>query len=159
MPALKNQRRERFARLLAAGKTAVAAYAEAGYSPSDSNGAWLARKEQISGRVAELSNQALEREQKIVAVAAERAAVTRESLMEMAAETYRRATEAGQHAAATAALKELGVLSGKRIERMERGGPGEFQWLENLSMEELHALADGELDIESYRQNETRSVN
>jgi hypothetical protein len=61
--------------------------------------------------------------------------------------------------AAVQALKEIGVLSGIRIERSERGQPGEYDFLEKLSVEELHALAEGELDIESYRQNTNRSVN
>jgi hypothetical protein len=43
MPVLKNPRHERFAQLLASGKTAKDAYALAGYRPSESNGAWLSR--------------------------------------------------------------------------------------------------------------------
>ena len=82
MPALRNIRHERFAQLLASGKTAKDAYALAGYKPSESNGAWLARKEEISSRVADLNNQALEREQKTAAVAAERAAITRQGLID-----------------------------------------------------------------------------
>jgi hypothetical protein len=35
--------------------------------------------------------------------------------------------------AAVAAIKEKGVLSGKRIERSERGEPGEFDWMERAS--------------------------
>jgi hypothetical protein len=35
----------------------------------------------------------------------------------------------------------------------------EFDWVERLSADELQVLADGRLDIESYRQNENRSVN
>ena len=57
MPTLKNSRRERFAQLLASGNTAKDAYATAGYKASDSNGAWLARKEEISTRVAEISRE------------------------------------------------------------------------------------------------------
>jgi phage terminase small subunit len=34
MPVLKNLRRERFAQLLASGKTAADAYEEAGYKPN-----------------------------------------------------------------------------------------------------------------------------
>jgi hypothetical protein len=37
-----------------------------------------------------------------------------------------RALENGQLSAAVAAIKEKGVLSGKRIERAEVGAPGEF---------------------------------
>ena len=32
--------------------------------------------------------------------------------------------------------------------------PGEFDWLEKLSVDELRALADGKLDIASYRQSD-----
>jgi hypothetical protein len=45
--------------------------------------------------------------------------------------------EAGQYAAAVAAVKEKGVLSGKRVERRESGAPGEFADLENMSAGEL----------------------
>jgi hypothetical protein len=38
------------------------------------------------------------------------------------------------------ALKEIGVLSGKRIERRETGQPGEFDWMERASEQELVAL-------------------
>ena len=59
---LKNPRRERFAQLLASGKTATDAYELAGYKRSDSNGPALARTEEISGRVAEINRENLERE-------------------------------------------------------------------------------------------------
>jgi hypothetical protein len=58
----------------------------------------------------------------------------------MANELYQQAKEAGQTTAAVAALKEIGVLSGIRIERSERGAPGEFDWIENASAEELRAF-------------------
>lgn len=45
------------------------------------------------------------------------------------------------------------MLSGIRIERSERGMPGEFDWLEKLSVDELRLLADGKLDIASYRKD------
>jgi hypothetical protein len=53
------------------------------------------------------------------------------------AKAYRsltRAMLAGQFNAAISALKELGVLSGKRVERSERGEPGEF---DRMSDDEL----------------------
>ena len=49
--------------------------------------------------------------------------------------------KAGQYAAAVAATKEIGVLTRIRIERSERGQPGEFDWLDKLSVEELRVLA------------------
>jgi hypothetical protein len=36
-----------------------------------------------------------------------------------------------------AAVKEKGVLSGKRVERRESGSPGEFVEIENMSAGEL----------------------
>jgi hypothetical protein len=35
------------------------------------------------------------------------------------------------------AVKEKGVLSGKRVERRESGSPGEFADLENMTAEQL----------------------
>jgi hypothetical protein len=160
MPILKNSRHERFAQLLASGKTATDAYEEAGYKRSDSNGPALARTAEISGRVAEIHGEILKRERATAAVAAERAVVTRQSLIEKAEAIYEQAKEAGQTAAAVSALKEIGVLAGIRIERLERGAPGEFDWVEKLTVEELRALARGELDIEAARQSQqSRSVN
>jgi hypothetical protein len=154
MPTLKNSRHERFAQLLASGKTAKDAYATAGYKASDSNGAWLARKEEISTRVAEISREHWSREQAAAAVAVERTAITRQSLVEKIEAARVAAMEAGQFSAAVAAAKEIAVLLGIRIERSERGGPGEFDWVEKLSVDELQLLADGKLDIASYRKDE-----
>jgi hypothetical protein len=78
-------------------------------------------------------------------------------LIEKAEAVLAGAMEAGQFSAATAAIREIGVLSGKRIERSESGMPGEFEWLENLSVEELGLLAQGKLDIARYRDDDERS--
>jgi hypothetical protein len=43
---------------------------------------------------------------------------------------------------AAVAIKERGILSGKRVERSERGTPGEFDWIENASAEELLAFIE-----------------
>jgi phage terminase small subunit len=118
---LRNQRRERFAQLLASGKTATDAYEEAGYKRSHSNGPALAKSEEIE-------------------------------------EARQAAMEAGQYSAAVSAAKEIAVLLGIRIERSERGAPGEFDWFDRLNLEELRALAKGELDVEAYRKD-TRTVN
>ena len=84
--------------------------------------------------------EAIERERKTAAVAAERCVVTRQSLIEKAEAIYVQAKEAGQTAAAIAALKEIGVLSGIRIERRESGAPGEFEAIENMTAAELRAF-------------------
>jgi hypothetical protein len=52
--------------------------------------------------------------------------VTAESLMDQAETILAKAMQSGQLSAAVSALKEKGVLSGKRIERSEIGAPGEF---------------------------------
>jgi hypothetical protein len=139
MPALKNPRRERFAQLLARGRNATDAYELAGYKRDAGNSSHLARDKKVTGRVQELTTEAFEREQKAAAAAAQRAAITREGLIDMAREVYVQAKERGQNAAAIAAVKEIGVLTGIRIERRESGEPGEFAELENMTAEELRA--------------------
>jgi hypothetical protein len=67
---------------------------------------------------------------------ADKLEITLSLLIERADMIFQQATAAGQFNAAISALKELGVLSGKRIERSERGGPGEF---DRMSDEELRA--------------------
>jgi hypothetical protein len=86
------------------------------------------------------------------AVAIQRTAITRQSLVEKLEATRAAAEAAGQYSAAVAATKEIAVLLGIRIERSERGAPGEFDWVERLNVDELRALAKGELDLEAYRK-------
>jgi hypothetical protein len=50
------------------------------------------------------------------------------------------ALENGQLSAAVTAIKEKGILSGKRIERREIGAPGEFETMTDEELE--HALID-----------------
>jgi hypothetical protein len=152
---LKNPRRERFAQLLASGKTARDAYEMAGYKPNRFNAAAMARRNpEINTRVTQINTDTLERERATAATAAERAAITRQGLIEKAEAARKGAMEAGQYSAAVAATKEIGVLAGIRIERSERGMPGEFDWLDKLSVDELRLLADGKLDIASYRKDQ-----
>jgi hypothetical protein len=54
------------------------------------------RTEEISGRVAEINSETLERERKTASVAAERAAITRQNLIDMAQEARKGAMEAGR---------------------------------------------------------------
>ncbi|HEY4859603.1 MAG TPA: hypothetical protein VII14_06655 [Xanthobacteraceae bacterium] len=126
MPVLKNPRHERIAQLLASGKTATEAHQLAGFKRDRGNASRLATDPEVRDRV-----------QQITAVGAEHAAVTVESLIDEAEQARRGAMEAGQYAAAVAAVKEKGVLSGKRVERRESGAPGEFADLENMTAEQL----------------------
>lgn len=126
MPALGNPRHERFAQELAKGKSATEAYVLAGYRPSDSNAATLRGNQRISERVSE-----------IVDRASTRVEITLGRLMEMAATVYDRALEQGQNAAAVSAVKELGVLSGLRVERRENANRN----LDDLSDSDLLDIA------------------
>lgn len=57
---LANQRHELFAQLLVKGKTADAAYIEAGYSPNRGNAVTLKANQNIQKRIAELMGPAIE---------------------------------------------------------------------------------------------------
>jgi len=140
MPTLRNPRHERFAQLLASGEYATDAYEKAGYSRDAGNASYLAKTEEITNRVQEITAAAFAKERKAAAVAAERAAVTVESLMRECEEAARGAAAAGQWSAVIAAIKEKGVLSGKRVERRESGGPGEVEAIEKMTAAELRAF-------------------
>lgn len=122
MPVLSNQRWERFAQELAKGKSATEAMHDAGYS-DPRNSTRLTKNDEIRARVAELQQRG-----------AARAEVTVETLLAEAEEARQLAISLNNPAAAVAAIREKGVLSGKRIERSERGQPGEF---EGMNADEL----------------------
>ena len=71
----------------------------------------------------------------------------------MALDIYKQAKRDGQNAAAMTAIKEIGILTGIRIERRESGAPGEFAEIENMTAEELEAFITGEL--ETYRRGQS----
>jgi hypothetical protein len=126
MPVLKNPRHERFAQLLAGGKSATDAYEEVGFKRSRHNASHLAARPEIGDRI-----------QQITTVAGERSVVTIASLINEAEQARIAAMKAGQYSAAVAAIKEKGILSGKRVERRESGSPGEFDWIERASDQQL----------------------
>src|SRR5258708_2181782 len=126
MPVLANQRHELFAQFIAMGMTFTAAYVKAGFADHDGNASILARSEHVRARVEEIQGKA-----------AKKVGVTVESLMDECEEAREGAMKSEQFAAAIAATREKGVLSGKRIERSERGQPGEFADLDNMSAGEL----------------------
>jgi hypothetical protein len=80
--------------------------------------------------------------------------ITQDDLIKRADEIYKLAMSAGQLGAALNALKELGILSGKRIERAERGEPSEF---DRMSDEELRkAVLDSAERLGLVPKNETQ---
>jgi hypothetical protein len=66
-----------------------------------------------------------------------RAEVTTASLIDQAEQVFQAAMKTKQYSAAVAALREKAILAGKRIERAEKGEPGEF---DKLTEEQLDAL-------------------
>ena len=152
MPALKNQRWEIFAQELAKGKTSDEAYQAAGYAENSGNAARLKGNERILARMNEIQSKA-----------AKRVEVTVESLISECEEVQNLAIQAGQLNAAMAAIKEKGVLSGKRIERSERGQPNEFDFLNGMNADELRsffieqAQADGLLPENDTDSRRTRA--
>ena len=128
----RRQRLGAFARELS-GKRPYEAAMAAGYpngSSAKSNAGKRAQRADVKRMVAELK-----------APIAEKLEITLSLLIERADMIFRQAMAAGQFNAAISALKELGVLSGKRVERSERGEPGEF---DRMSDEELREAVDAQ---------------
>jgi phage terminase small subunit len=143
MPVL-SPKHEKFAQHLAQGETATDAYELAGYKPSRFNASKLANNPAVKERVIQITTKNAE-------TAAKAAAVTTESLIEEAEALRAKAYESRQFSAAVSALREKGVLSGKRIERHEVGGPGEFDHLTDTEL--LAAIRErwARLDSETQR--------
>jgi phage terminase small subunit len=142
MPILSNPRHELFAQEIAKGKTAEAAYRLAGYKPSVKNAQRLKASKSVRSRVSEMQSRA-----------AERAIVTVEDLIAEAEEARKGAMQAKQFAAAVSAIKEKGILSGKRV---EKGAIIQKRTMRELNYDELMQIAAGgdfpeDLDLEDAR--------
>jgi hypothetical protein len=146
MPRGSQGRLVRFSRALATGMRPYEAAMAAGYpdGPSaKSNARKRACRPDVRCIVAEIRKPA-----------AERLNITQEELIRRADQIFELAIPAGQLGAAVNALKELGILSGKRIERAERGEPGEF---DRMSDDELRqAVADRAEQLGFVRKKETQ---
>lgn len=133
MPVLANPRHERFAVEVAKGFSSTEAYKAAGYEAEGSS-AWAAasrllRDVRVKARIAEL--------QERVATKAE---ITLETLIDHANEARSQAMEAGQFAAAVSAIKEMGVLTGLRVEKSERTNKSDARTLTERELDA--AIAD-----------------
>lgn len=107
------EKQERFCRLIVEGKTQREAYVGAGYTAAnenslDANAAAVIRNDKVASRIAELR-----------APANKKAEMTLAYLQRRAKRLLDKAEKAGQFAAANGALKELGILSGLRVEKRE----------------------------------------
>jgi phage terminase small subunit len=105
---LPNARHERFAQELSSGKSADEAYVLAGFKHQRQNAHRLMTNDDVMRRIAELQ-----------ARASAKLEVTLQWLMEKAEEARALAMEVKQTAGAVSAIKELGVLSGHRVEKRE----------------------------------------
>lgn len=133
MPPLNSPRQEKFAQLAVAGLPLVRAYEEAGYQAHTSNASRLSANEPVKERMAELQRPA-----------ADLAQITVATLVAAADEVRGLAIRDKQHSAAVGAIKEMGILTGLRIDRREIGDPGEFA---RLSDDELMKVIEGSVDL------------
>lgn len=113
MAGLSEQQR-RFADYILEGKTQQDAYIEAGYSVKNLETARANASRLLTN--AKVASYIAERQEK----AAESAEVTLEWLLEQAKGVLQDARQDRAHAASVAAIKELGVLSGNRVEKSKR---------------------------------------
>ncbi len=115
MAPLRNTRHERFCQALLEGKSADAAYVEAGFQENRGNASRLKAKESIRGRLAELQ-----------AEAAQRSEITIETICRELDQACAVARVKGQASAMVSASSLRAKLGGLLIERVEVGSPNEF---------------------------------
>ncbi|BCJ90560.1 hypothetical protein IZ6_12950 [Terrihabitans soli] len=128
MPALTNPRHELFVQKLSEGMGQRAAYSAAGYSLCASAASALIRKPDIVARRAELLEEL-----------AIQTGVTAGKLIAKAEAARVLAMDTEQPAAAIAAIKEIGILAGVRVEKRS----STTRTVKELSDEELMAIVAG----------------
>lgn len=113
MPKLKNDQHEKFVQELVKGASQKDAYIAAGYSGDDNaiyaNSSRLISNDKVQERLKELQEKAVER-----------AEMTLERLIDMAEDTYLAAKSDAAYGPAVSAIKEIGVLTGLRVEKSDR---------------------------------------
>ena len=129
MPTLDNARREAFARALAAGSSADAAYKRAGYRPSRSAASRLSANVNIKNRVAE-----------ILAPAIEEARWDFEARLELLRTTAMEARAEGNHRAVIAAVAESNRMQGSYMPVLKERADSSIESL--LAAEMVSILAD-----------------
>jgi phage terminase small subunit len=128
MPALTNPRQELFVLKLVEGMSQTAAYTAAGFTGGQQCASHLASRPKIAARRAEL-----------LARVAGKAGVTAEQLIEQAQAAYKLAMATEQPSAAVAAIREIGILAGVRVEKRS----STVRSVKELSDEELMVIAAG----------------
>lgn len=160
MAALKNPKWEIFAQELAKGKSANDSYVLAGYEENDGNARRLRCTEAVLKRIEELlaAREALHGQS--TAKAIEKAALSKEWVLERLKENVERAMQAKaplddegnvtgdykyEGSVANRALELLGKELGMFIERSENGRPGEFDNLNDDALRQHLASEASEL--------------
>lgn len=136
MPALTNQRQERFCQLLKQGIPRYRAYPLAGYSPDRRAPYRLSETSRIKARVAELTRH--------IAV---KTRVTVESISDDLDRITAGAEASEQWAAAKGAVETKAKLHGLLIDRKEAGAPGDFAGLQSAA--EVIAVVEKEFGAEA----------
>jgi phage terminase small subunit len=115
MAALNNARHERFCLGLVEGKSVVEAYEAAGYKPDRGNASTLHSKFHIQARVSELQNEAVKG-----------TTLTVQSLLDELESARQQASNLKQLSASARAIEAKARISGLLVQKMEVGGPGDF---------------------------------
>ena len=139
---LKDRRHEAMAQMMAHQDiTQEQAAKEAGFRNHKSTASRIVNRPEFQERLQLLRIRKAER----AAIACD---VTTESLIAECEAARLMAIELKQPQSILAAIKEKGVLSGKRIERSEQGEPGEFDGLNEQELAEYIGQKMSELGIE-----------
>lgn len=128
-----SEQQERFCRAIVEGMNQTDAYKAAGYKGAyksmKDNAARLIANDSVAARIAELRKPI-----------AEKASVTLAWLIEQAQEVLEAAKMDRAHAASVSAIKEIGVLTGERVEKRENTNR-DVNDTSELSREELLGIA------------------
>lgn len=130
-----SEQQEKFCRNIVEGMSASEAYREAGYKCTTDESTWAAASRllgnvKVASRIAELRESATEGTE-----------VTLQWLIEQAQGVLKDARDDSSHAAAISAIKELGVLTGERVEKRQNENINRD--VADYSEEELEALIAG----------------
>lgn len=129
------EQQERFCQLVVAGKNQTEAYREAGYKGSGKqlgdNASRLIANDRIQARIAELR-----------AGAAEKAQIDLQWLINKGVAILEAAEKADAYGPAVSALKEVGILTGYRVEKSDRTNRNVDEPSE-LTRDELYRIARG----------------
>lgn len=145
-----SEQQEKFCRNIVEGMSQAEAYRQAGYSDNGDNAKVCASRlltnANVSARIAELRKSATEETE-----------VTLQWLIDQAVGVLEDAREDGSHAASIAAIKELGVLTGERVEKRQNENTNRDA--SEYSRAELLAIAKGSSQGASAARSSARKLN